>query len=126
MPLLDEHSGMMDGLCHTSLKHKCLEAALKKVLHSQCQDVIELVLTLLQKPITVHPSEQSFTLKDSAGILLIKGKKHPSSITDAAQGILNPPQFPLAPKPVFSHKLQLSIQTLLLIWTTGFLKCLPI
>lgn len=126
MPLSDEHPGMMDRLCHTSLEHKCLETALKKVLYGQGQDVIELILRLIQKPIAVHPSEKSFTLKDTTLILFIKGKKHSRGITDTAQSILNPPQFSLAPKPVFSHKLQLSIQSLLLIGTTGFLKCLPI
>ncbi|KAH7837345.1 hypothetical protein Vadar_012799 [Vaccinium darrowii] len=94
-----------------------LETALKKVLYYQGQDVIKLILILVQK---------SFALKDTTLILLIKCKKHPCGIADTAQSILNPPQFSLAPKPILSHKLQLSIQLLLLIGMTVFLKCLPI
>lgn len=126
MLLPDEHSSMVDRLCHARLEDKCLKAALKEVLHSQGQDIIKLVLTLIQKPITVHPPEKSFTLKDPPWILLIKGQKHPRIVANTAQSILNPPQLSLASQPILSHKLQLSIQTLLLIWTAGLLKGLPI
>ena len=126
MPLPDEHSGVVNGLCHTGFEHKSLKAALKEVLHGQCQDIIKLILTLIQKPIPVHTAKKCFTLKDPTRVLLIKGQKHPSIITDSAQNILNPPQLSFAPEPILSHQLQLSIQPLLLVWTAGLLKSLPI
>lgn len=126
MPLPDEHTGMMNGLCQTLLKHNCLQATLKEILHSQSQNIIKLVLTLLQKPITVHPPEKRLTLKDPTGVLLVKGQKHPCIVTDSAQGILNPPELSLATQPILSHQLQLSIQTLLLIRTTRLLERLAI
>lgn len=124
--LPNENSGMVNRLCHTRLENKCLQTALKEVLNSQCQDIIKLVLTLIQKPVAVHPTEKSLTLKDTAGVLLIEGQKHPSIVTDTAQCILNSPQLPLAMKSILTNEFQLSIQTLLLIGTTGLLECLPI
>jgi hypothetical protein len=117
---------MVDGLGHAWLKDKCLKTALKEVLYSQGQDIIELVLTLIQKPIAVHPPEKSLTLKDTTGVLLIKGQKHPRIVTNTAQSILNPPELSLASQPILSNELQLSIQPFLLIWTAGLLKGLPI
>ena len=96
MPLPDKHSGMVNRLCHTRLEHKCLEASLEEVLHSKSQDIIKLVLALIQQTVPVHPSQKGFTLENPAGVLPIKGQKHSSSITDAAEGILNPPKLPLA------------------------------
>ncbi len=116
----------MNRLGHTRLEHKGLQPALKEVLHSQSQDIIKLVLALIQKSIPIHSSQKGFTLKDSARILLIQSEKFPGSITDAAQSILNPPQLPLTSEPILSHKLQLVVQSLLLIWTTRLLEGLPI
>lgn len=126
MPLFNKHSGMVDRLGHTSLENLRLESALEKAFHCKGQHIIQLVLVLLQQAIPVHPPQQSLSLKDPTGILLIEGQKHPSIVTDTAQSILNPPELPLAPETVLSHKLQLSIQTLLLIRTAWLLKSLAI
>lgn len=126
MPLLDEYSGMVDRFGHTSFEHQCLEAAFKKVLNSQGQHVIKLVLALIQQPVPVHPPHKCFTLEYPTWVLLFKSKKHSCSITNAAESILHPPKLPFASKTVFSYKLQLSIQSLLLIRATGLLKSLPI
>ncbi len=96
MPLPNKHSSMVDGLGHSRLEDKCLKTAFKEVLHSEGQDIIKLVLTLIQKPIPVHPSKKSLTLKDSTWVLLIKGQKHPCVVTNTTQSILNPPQLSLA------------------------------
>ena len=91
MSLLDEHTSMVNRLCHASLEHEGLEPTLKEVLNSEGQDIIKLVLVLLQKTIPVHPAEKGFTFENSAWVLLVQGEKHSCSITNAAQGILNPP-----------------------------------
>nr|AFK49357.1 unknown [Medicago truncatula] len=66
------------------------------------------------------------TLKDTTRILLIQGQQTPCIVTDTAQSVLNPPKLPLAPKTVLSNQFQLSIQSLLLVWTTRLLECFPI
>ncbi|KAM1433624.1 hypothetical protein ACFX1T_015464 [Malus domestica] len=75
---------MMDGLCHTSLEHNRLQAAFKEVLDIQSQDIIELVLPLVQKLITVHPPEESLTLNNPTRVLLIKGQKLIGIVSDTA------------------------------------------
>ena len=126
MPLSDEHTGVMNRLGHSSLEHKSLKAAFEKVLHSEGQHVIKLVLAFIQKPIPVHPAKKGLTFKDPPGILLIKGEKVPSIVSDATQSILHPPKLPLAPEPILSNKLELRIQSLLLIRPARLLKCLTI
>jgi hypothetical protein len=117
---------MVDGLSHTSLENKSLEAALEKVFHGESQHIIELVLALFQKPIPIHPPQKRLTLKSMALVLLVKGEKHCGSITNATKSILNPPEFPLSTEPILSDKLQLGIQTFLLIRTPWLLKIFPI
>lgn len=126
MPLSDEHAGMMDRLGHSSLEHKGLQATFKKVLHGEGQHIIKLVLALIQQAVPIHPTKKGLAFKDSAGILLIEGEKIPSIVSDATQRVLHPPQLPLAPEPILSNKLQLCIQSLLLIRPTRLLECLTI
>ncbi|KAL3525941.1 hypothetical protein ACH5RR_014313 [Cinchona calisaya] len=77
----------------------------KKVLHSQSQDIIQLVLALIQKSTPVHPTEKGLTLKDTAWVVfLIKSdKKHPSCITNTARCILYPQDLPLASNSASNH-----------------------
>ncbi|KAH0452681.1 hypothetical protein IEQ34_019980 [Dendrobium chrysotoxum] len=124
--LPNENPGMVNGLCHSRLKDLGLQPALEEVLNSQSQDIVELILTLLQQPISKHPAKKSLTLKNSLRVLLIKCQELPRSITDPAQRILNPPQLPLAPQSVLPNQLKLRIQPLLLVRTTGLLESLPI
>jgi hypothetical protein len=124
--LLDQDTSMVDGLGHASLEDKSLKAPCKEVLSSEGKDVIKLVLTLSKQPIAVHAAEQRLTLKDTAGVLLVKCEQVPCSVTDPAQSILDPPQLTLAPQPILTDELQFSIKTLLLIRTPWLLECLTI
>jgi len=126
VPLPDEDSGVVNGLGHARLEDKGLEAAFEKVLDGEGQHVIELVLCLVEKSVTEHSSEKCLTLEDSARVLLIQSQQIPGIVTDTAEGVLNPPQLPLAAKPVLPNQLQLGVQTLLLVWTTRLLERFPI
>ncbi|KAF1875696.1 hypothetical protein Lal_00006326 [Lupinus albus] len=117
---------LVPSLDSSRFEDECLKAALKKVLDGESQDIIELVLIFIKKTVTKHSSKESFTFKDTTRVLFIKCQQIPSVITDSAEGVLNPPQLPLAPKSILSHKLQLCIQTLLLVWTTWLLERFPI
>ena len=117
---------MMDGLCHAILEDNGLEAALKEVLNSERKNVIKFVLALTEETVAVHAAQECLTLKDTAGILFIKGEKLPSGIPDAAEGILHTPQLTLAPQAILTYQLQLSIKALLLIRTPWLLESLPI
>jgi hypothetical protein len=124
--LPDQDTGMVNGFGHATLENNGLEATLEEVLNSESKHVIELVLALTKETITVHATEQRLTLKDTTGVLLIQGEQLPRCISDAAQGILHTPQLTLTPQAVLTHKLQLSIKALLLVWTPWLLESLPI
>jgi len=124
--LPDEHTSMMDGLCHAILEDNCLKATLKEVLNSERKNVIKFVLALTEETVAVHAAQECLTLKDTAGILFIKGEKLPSGIPDAAEGILHTPQLALAPQAVLTYQLQLSIKALLLIRTPWLLESFTI
>lgn len=126
VPLPDKDTRVMDGLSHTRLKHNSLKTTLQEILNSQSQDVIELVLALIKKTITVHPTKESFTFKDPSWTLLIKSQKISSSITDTAKSILHSPELTLVTKTILTNKLQFRVKTLLLIWTTRSLEGLSI
>ena len=117
---------MMDGLCHAILEDNCLKATLKEVLNSERKNVIKFVLALTEETVAVHAAQECLTLKDTAGILFIKGEKLPSGIPDAAEGILHTPQLALAPQAVLTYQLQLSIKALLLIRTPWLLESFTI
>jgi len=126
MPLPDEDTRVMDRLSHTRLEHNSLKTTLEKVLNSQSQDVIELVLALIKKPVTVHPTEQSLTFKDPSWALLIKSQKISSSITDTAKRVLHSPELTLVTQTILTNQLQFRIKTLLLVRTTWSLEGLSI
>ena len=117
---------MMNRHGHNSLEHECLQTTLKEVLHSKGQHAIKLVPALIQQPIPVHSPHKGFTFNDSSWVLLLKNEKHSCSITDTAKSILHPPEFSLTLKTILSNEFQLSIQTLLLIWTSRLLESFSI
>ena len=126
MSLLDENPGMVDGLGHAGLEDEGLEAALEEVLDSECEDVIEFVLCLVEETVTKHAAEESLALKDPARVLLVESEEVTRVVADTAEGVLHPPELPLAPQSVLSHQLQLRVQTLLLVRTTRLLERLSI
>jgi hypothetical protein len=124
--LPDEHTSMMDGLCHAILEDNGLKTTLKEVLNSERKNVIELVLALTEETIAVHAAQECLALEDTAGVLLVKGEELPCSIPDAAEGILHTPQLALAPQAILTNQLQLSIKALLLIRTPWLLESFTI
>lgn len=84
MVLPDEYMIMMNGFHRAVLEDNGLEAALKEVLNGERKHVIKLVLALTKETIAVHVAQESLALKDTSGVLLIKGEQLPCSIADRA------------------------------------------
>lgn len=103
MTLPDQDASMVDGLGHSRLEYECLETTLQEVLDGEGENVIELVLTLLEEPVAVHPAKKSLALKDTARVLLVECEKIPGGVPDPAERILDPPELALAPEPVLSY-----------------------
>mmetsp|Transcript_24383 Transcript_24383/g.29553 ORF Transcript_24383/g.29553 Transcript_24383/m.29553 type:complete len:241 (+) Transcript_24383:78-800(+) len=124
--LLDEHTGVVDGLSQTQLEDLGLQTALQEVGSGQCQHVIQLILGLIQKTVTGHAAHDSITLEQTLVVLLIKGKQDTGSLTDLGKSELHTEKLTLVAQTILSDQLQLNVETLLLERTTGPLEGLTI
>lgn len=93
--LPNENASVMDRLGKSSLEDQSLQSPFQKVLHSQSQHKIELVLGLIQKSVSVHTPQQSLTLKNTAGGLLVHSKEFSGIVSDTRKCILHTPQLSL-------------------------------
>ena len=75
MTLADEDTSVVDGLGETELVDTGLETALQEVLDLQGQDVIELHAGLVKDTDTHETANESVTLEETLGVLLVKSKK---------------------------------------------------
>ena len=112
----------MNGLRQSLLKHQSLQSTLQEGLWRQGEDVIEFVLVFLQQSIAIHASHESTSLEDPFGIGLVKHKQCPCRVSDLGEGHLDAPELPFVLQTVFTHELQLGLETLLLKRTTRSLR----
>merc|ERR1739842_145878 len=82
VPLLDEHSGVMDGLGESELEHLGLKPSLQEVLNLESEHEIQLHATFIQDSDTDETPEQSVSLEQAAGIFLLQRKQLSGRGTD--------------------------------------------
>jgi hypothetical protein len=131
--LADEHTGVVDGLGKTELVDTGLETALQEVLNLEGQDVIELHAGLVKDTDTYETANESVTLEETLGVLLVESQERtaaisncaqkpkvqcqrqrkelysPSSTTDLGQSQLNAPDLALVAETILANELQLSV-----------------
>ena len=73
--LLDQDTGVVDGLGEAKLVHAGLQTTLKEILDLQGQDVIELHAGLVEDTDTHKTANQGVTLEETLGVLLIKSEQ---------------------------------------------------
>jgi hypothetical protein len=73
--LLDQDSGVVDGLGQSELVDTGLETALQEILDLQGQHVIELHAGLVEHTDTDQTTDQSVTFEKALGVFLVKGEK---------------------------------------------------
>lgn len=66
------------------------------------------------------------TFEETLGFLLVEGEQLTSGLTDLGQGVLDPPDFTLVTKTVFTDEFQLLVQTGLLEGATRSDAHLPL
>merc|ERR1719499_447421 len=108
--LSDEDSGVVDGLGQTQLEDLGLQTTLQKVLNLQTENIIQLHLALVQHSDPHQTSEESITLEQSPGVLLLQGQQLSGGRPDLGQGVLHPPHFSLVPQPVLADELELLVE----------------
>jgi hypothetical protein len=117
--LTDQNTSMMDRLGKTLLVNLGLKTPLQKLLSSKLKDGIKIKLIISKKTVTGHATKKSRSLKDTLGILGVKGEKTTGSLTELGESELYTPDLALASETVLSYELELGIKTLLLERTPG-------
>lgn len=72
VPLANENTGVVDGLGETELVDASLEATLQEVLDLESQDVIELHAGLVEDTDADETTNESVTLEETLGVLLVE------------------------------------------------------
>jgi hypothetical protein len=124
--LADKDTGMVDRLGETLLVNLGLQTTFKQLLGGKLKNEIEFELIIGKETVTAHTTKKGGSLEDTLGILGVKGEQCTSDLTKLGKGILHTPDLTLAPKTILSYKLELSIETLLFVWTTRGLVGLPV
>ena len=122
MSLSDEDASLVDGLGETTLEDEGLESSLEETGNTQTQYVIELVLVLGKDAVVVEAAEESSSLEDSLGVMLVQGKQLTGSLSHLGDLEVHSPDLALVLKAVLSDKLHLGIKSLLLERTSGSLE----
>jgi hypothetical protein len=117
--LADEDTGVVDSLGKTHLVNLGLETTLKEILSAEGKNVIELGSGLIEHTDALEATDQSGTLENTTGVLLLKGKELTSGLTDVGKSVVNSPHLTLGLEAKLSAELQLGVLTLLLIRATG-------
>jgi len=124
--LFNQDTGMVDRLGKALLEHLGLQTALEELLGGKLQDEIELKFILGEESIVLHAAEEGFSLEHALGIVIGEGEEGTGGLSKLGEGELHTPDLALAAEAIFTNKLELGIQTLLLVGTTGRLGRLPV
>ena len=73
--LLDQDTGVVDGLGKAELVDTGLQTTLQEVLDTEGQDVIELHAGLIEHTDTDQTANQSVTFEKTLGVLLVEGEQ---------------------------------------------------
>merc|ERR1740129_455605 len=114
VPLLDEDTGVVNGLGKSKLEHLGLQPALQEVLNLETKNVIQLHPVIRQNTSPDKPPEEGIALKEPLGVLLLESEQLTSSGPDQGQAVLDAPYLTLVPQTVLSNELQLLVKTSLL------------
>ena len=126
--LLDEDTGVVDGLGKTESVDAGLETALQEILDLEGQDVIESEAGLVKDTDAYKTADQSVTLEKTLGVLLVEreeltngqvSKKAmycvawkyniPTGTTDLGEGELDTPDLTLVAQAILAKQFQLGI-----------------
>ena len=124
--LLDQDTGVVDGLGETELVDAGLQTTLEEVLGAESQDVIELHARLIEHTDAHETANQRIAFEETLGVLLVESeeltgsfislcmccvqvKYAPSSTTDLGQSELDTPDLALVAQAVLADNLQFRV-----------------
>jgi hypothetical protein len=116
--LLDEDASVVDGLSHAGTEDLGLQSAFHKLGGTHLEDEVEFTLVFSEETERYEAVDKCLTFEQATRVLRVEGHEATGCLTDLCQCQLHTPDFTLATKSIFTAKLELSIQTLLLVRTT--------
>jgi hypothetical protein len=83
--LSDQNTSMVDGLGKTLLKDLGLESSLHESLSGQLKDIIEGVLLVSQKTISLQAAEKRRSLEESLGVFWVQSEESTSRLRSGGE-----------------------------------------
>jgi hypothetical protein len=78
--LSDEHASVVDGLGESLLEDLGLQTTLHQSLRGQLKNIIQSVLLIGHKTVTLQAADKGGGLKQALGVLAVQGKEGTSSL----------------------------------------------
>lgn len=94
--LVNQHTGVVDGLGEVVLEDDGLESSVEHIGFLEGQHVIELVLGALQNAGVVESVQQAGALEDALGIVLLEHEQFLGSLANLGQSVVHSPNLTLA------------------------------
>lgn len=111
VPLPDENTSVVNGLGETKLEYLGLQTPLEEVLSLEGQDVIETHASVVEHTNSNKTTDQSVTLEESLGVLVVELEELSGSTSDLGEGELDTPDLSLVTETVLARKLELGVET---------------
>ena len=109
VPLPNQDTSVVDGLCQTALEDLGLETTLQEILDLEGQHVIETHARLVEHTDTNETADKSVTLEETLGVLGVELQELTGSTTNLGQGETNAPDLTLVAETIFTSKLQAKV-----------------
>lgn len=81
MALLDQDTGVVDGLGQAKLVHAGLQTTLQEILGLQGQDVIELHAGLIEHTDAHQTANQGIAFEETLGVLLVESEQLTATVS---------------------------------------------
>ena len=124
--LLDQHTGVVDGLGQAALEDLSLKASLEHLLAGHGEGIIQLSLSVVQQTHSHQLAQESLALELTGLAVLLKSQQVTSSRSDLGKSVHDSPNLSLVLQTVRSNNLELGVKSRLLVRSSGGLSGLGI
>ena len=123
VPLVDQDSGLVDGLgLEALLVDSSLEPLVQEFVDGQTQDVIELELFIAEEAISVHSVEEGSAFEKSSGILFLESEELTSGLSEVGEEQMDSPDLTLVLETVLTDELQFVVDSFLFERSSGSME----
>ena len=106
VPLPNQDTSVVDGLCQTALEDLGLETTLQEILDLEGQHVIETHARLVEHTDADETTDEGVTLEKTLGVLVVELEQLTSGTTDLRQDETDAPNLALVAEAVLAGELE--------------------